>query len=193
MPETGEILVDGKNMSEYSQIGNRKVCGLLCQNFNLYSTTLKENITMGDDIYCEEDIMNAATLAQCDAFLNDIPLGLNSTIGRDIDNKAIELSRGQAQRIALARIFLSNAYLCLLDEPTAAIDNIVEKKIVNNLWIQMQGKTTIVITHRLDITRLVDRIIVMDNGTIVESGSFDDLMSRKSIFHDMYQYQMGGE
>lgn len=153
-------------------------------------TTIRNNITMGACGFTDKEIADAATKANCD-FLNDFEKPLDVSIGKEIYPEAIELSGGQSQRIALARCFLSRSSLILLDEPTAAIDPIFEKSLIAHLLEVMSAKTSVIVTHRLDITQFIDRIYVMEDGGIVESGNFNELMSKKSIFKDMYESQRG--
>ncbi len=163
---------------------------MLMQEFNTYYTTIRNNITMGSDEYTDEEILKAAHKAKCD-FPDSDEHPLDASIGKEIYPDAIELSGGQSQRIALARCFLSHCPLILLDEPTAKIDPIFEKPIIEHLLDTMSKKTSVIITHRLDITEYVDRIYVMEDGEIIESGTFKDLMSKKSVFRDMYKSQKG--
>lgn len=188
-PSEGEILINGESISRSSKSFTKNTLGLMCQNFNLYYVSLKDNIRMGDDSYTDDEVMKAAELAQCGEFLGSLENGIDTAIGKEIDEAATELSGGQAQRIALARIFLSMAPIIFMDEPTAAIDPIFEKAITDNLMQKIEEKTTVIITHRLDITRFVDRIYVMENGAVIESGTFNELMGKKSVFSDMYRSQ----
>lgn len=188
-PTEGEILINGENISHSSRVFTKNTLGLMCQNFNLYYVSLKDNIKMGDNSYTDAEVMEAAELAQCGEFLGSLENGIETTIGKEIYESATELSGGQAQRIAMARIFLSKAPVIFMDEPTAAIDPIFERAITDNLMKKTEGKTTVIITHRLDITRFVDKIYVMENGTVIETGTFDDLMGQKSVFSDMYRSQ----
>ena len=164
--------------------------GMVMQEFNTYYTTIRNNITMGACGFTDKEVADAATKANCD-FLNDFEKPLDVSIGKEIYPEAIELSGGQSQRIALARCFLSRSSLILLDEPTAAIDPIFEKSLIAHLLEVMSAKTSVIVTHRLDITQFIDRIYVMEDGEIVESGNFNELMSKKSIFKDMYESQRG--
>lgn len=188
LPQKGAILFDDQSIENYDLDGH-SLC-LMSQNFNLYSTTLKNNINMGNFNYSEEEIQQAAHLADCDDFIKRLPLGLDSTLGRDIYENAIELSGGESQKIALARVFLSNANLIIMDEPTAAVESLSGVSTIKRILDKFSDKTVIMVTHRLDITKFVDKIYVMDNGEIVESGSFQELLSKKTMFYDMYKYQM---
>lgn len=188
LPQKGTILFDDQSIENY-ELNGHAFC-LMSQNFNLYSTTLKNNINMGNFNYSEEEIQQAAHLADCDDFIKRLPLGLDSTLGRDIYENAIELSGGESQKIALARVFLSNANLIIMDEPTAAVESLSGVSTIKRILDKFSDKTVIMVTHRLDITKFVDKIYVMDNGEIVESGSFQELLSKKTMFYDMYKYQM---
>lgn len=189
LPQKGAILFDDQSIENYDLDGH-SLC-LMSQNFNLYSTSLKNNINMGNFKYSEEEIQQAAHLADCDDFIKKLPLGLDSTLGRDIYENAIELSGGESQKIALARVFLSNANLIIMDEPTAAVESLSGVSTIKRILDKFSDKTVIMVTHRLDITKFVDKIYVMDNGEIVESGSFQELLSKKTMFYDMYKYQLG--
>ena len=188
LPQKGTILFDDQSIENY-ELNGQAFC-LMSQNFNLYSTTLRNNINMGNFNYSEEEIQQAAHLADCDDFIKRLPLGLDSTLGRDIYENAIELSGGESQKIALARVFLSNANLIIMDEPTAAVESLSGVSTIKRILDKFSDKTVIMVTHRLDITKFVDKIYVMDNGEIVESGSFQELLSKKTMFYDMYKYQM---
>ena len=163
---------------------------MIMQEFNIYYTTIRNNITMGVQNYSDEDILKAVQKAQCD-FLNVYDLPLDTEIGKEINSNAIELSGGQSQRIALARCFLSQIPFVLLDEPTASLDPIFEKPLIDHLLETISNKTAVIITHRLDITKFVDTIYVMEDGEIIESGNFNELMGRRSVFKDMYESQKG--
>lgn len=189
LPQKGTILLDDQSIENYDLEGH-SLC-LMSQNFNLYSTTLKNNINMGEFKYTEEEIQKAAHLADCDDFIKKLPFGLDSTLGRDIYEDAIELSGGEAQKVALARVFLSNANLIIMDEPTAAVESLSGVSTIKRILEKFSDKTVIMVTHRLDITKFVDKIYVMENGEIVESGSFQELLDKKTMFYDMYKYQLG--
>lgn len=189
LPQKGTILLDNQSIENYDLDG-QSLC-LMSQNFNLYSTTLKNNINMGNFKYTKEEIQQAAHLANCEDFINKLPLGLDSTLGRDIYENAVELSGGEAQKVALARVFLSNANLIIMDEPTAAVESLSGVSTIKRLLEKFSDKTVIMVTHRLDITKFVDKIYVMENGEIVESGSFQELLDKKTLFYDMYKYQIG--
>lgn len=171
------------------QLSDNQLISLLSQNFNIYFASIRDNVTMGKVGFSDDDVLEALTLAECDEFFNKFNDGLDTKIGRQYDVNAVELSGGKSQRIALARVFLSESPLVFLDEPTSAIDPIFETSILENLEKKLKGKTNVMITHRLIMTKLADRIYVMDNGRIIEEGSFDELMESKGMFYDMYNFQ----
>lgn len=187
-PTSGEITADGINLSKFDLIDNQFI-SLLSQNFNIYFASIRDNVTMGKVGFSDDDVLEALTLAKCDEFFNKFKDGLDTKIGRQFDENAVELSGGQSQRIALARVFLSESPLVFLDEPTSAIDPIFETAILENLEKKLKGKTAVMITHRLIMTKLADKIYVMDNGRIIEEGSFAELMELKGMFYDMYKFQ----
>lgn len=190
--DSGKLMIGGMNIDRLIGEQRSGLYTLLCQNFNLFYGTIRDNITMGDESYTDEEIFAAAAGAHCDKLIRSLPQGLDTLIGREIDEQAVEFSGGQAQRIALARVFLSQAPIVLLDEPTAAIDGEDVKEIIDGLLKQKQGKTVIMISHNLNIVSKMDRIFVMEQGELVETGTFDGLLASKSIFSDMYQFFMGG-
>lgn len=189
-PDSGGISINGHRKKGTTFQEN--AFSLMAQEFNLYSTSLRNNITMGDDTYSQEQINKAVKAAKCDELIGELPKEWNTVLGHDLYEDAVELSGGQAQRIALARTVLNGGKFVIMDEPTAAIDPTFEREIIDGLMESVDEKTVMIITHRLDITRNVDKIYVMDNGEVVESGTFEELTGRKTLFRDMYQFQIGG-
>lgn len=187
-PDSGYVSIKTANNCEVNLADSFP--NMIMQEFNIYYTTVRNNITMGVQNYSDEDILNALQKAECD-FLNIYDHPLDTEIGKEINTNAIELSGGQSQRIALARCFLSQIPFVLLDEPTASVDSIFEKPLIDHLLETISNKTTVIITHRLDITEFVDTIYVMEDGEIIESGKFNELMRRRSVFKDMYESQKG--
>ena len=189
-PASGEISIDGKDVSKYFCHGQHCAISLMSQNYNIYKLSIKDNVVMGQ----EEDsgrISEALDKAQCGDFVDALTEGAETKLGRDLYENATELSGGQEQRLALSRVFYDDSSLILMDEPTAKIDPLLEERIFSRSMDDFRDKTVMMITHQLGITKLFDRIIVMDNGKIVEEGPFDELMGRESVFRDMYNYQMG--
>ncbi|MGI4752571.1 MAG: ATP-binding cassette domain-containing protein [Janthinobacterium lividum] len=132
--------------------------------------------------------MEAAKKAYAHEFIEKLPLGYESLVGE----RGIKLSGGQRQRIAIARAILKNAPILILDEATSQLDSVTEEYIKKSLWDLMQGKTTIVIAHRLSTLLHMDRIIVFDKGRIVEDGSHNELLDRNGLYKTLWDSQIGG-
>ncbi len=188
-PTSGEIKINNIDLSKY-RISD-KILSIMPQQYNMYNSSLSDNVTMGNVEFTKEMVEDALVKAFGGDFLEQLPNGLDSSLGGDTDEGAIGLSTGEMQRVAIARMLVNQSKLIIMDEPTATIDPVFEKKIVNEIINWARGKTCIVFTHRLEITQCVDRIIVMDNGQIVESGSFSELSEKNTIFRDMYKHQKG--
>ena len=188
--DCGKLLLGGINIEELNDEKRSGLYALLCQDFNLFYGTIRDNITMGDNSFTDEEIYAATVGAHCDELIKSLPKGLDTLVGREIDENAVEFSGGQAQRIALARVFLSKAPIILLDEPIAAIDGADVRDIIEDLLKQKQGKTVIMISHNLNVISEMDRIFVMERGELVETGTFEGLLASKSVFSDMYKYLM---
>ncbi len=155
----------------------------------LFHRTLAENIAYGKRDAAKEEIEKAASLAHCDEFIKDLPYGLDTYVGE----RGIKLSGGERQRVAIARAILKNAPILILDEATSSLDSHSEMLIQDALNNLMQGKTTIVIAHRLSTIQKMDRIIVVDNGKIIEQGSHQELLQNEnSLYKKLWELQAGG-
>lgn len=155
---------------------------------SLFHRTLMENIRYGCVEASDEEVIQASKKAHCDEFISQLHEGYQSLVGE----RGIKLSGGQRQRIAIARAMLKNAPILILDEATSALDSVTEKYIQDALHQLMKGKTTIVIAHRLSTLSEMDRILVFDNGQIIEDGSHDALIRLKGHYAKMWQMQAGG-
>src|SRR5204862_7650644 len=145
----------------------RTQIAIVLQDTLLFSTTVRENIAYGRPEASEEEIVDAARRAQADEFIRELPNGYASLVGE----RGGHLSVGQRQRIGVARAFLKDAPVLLLDEPTSALDPATESAIMDTIKELMRGRTTLIATHRLATTHRVDRIVVLENGGIVEQGT----------------------
>jgi ATP-binding cassette subfamily B protein len=155
----------------------------------LFHRTLAENIAYGKRGAGREEIEKAAELARCDDFIKDLPQGLETYVGE----RGIKLSGGERQRVAIARAILKAAPILILDEATSSLDSHSELLIQDALNNLMQGKTTIVIAHRLSTIQKMDRIVVVDEGKIVEQGSHRDLLEKEgSLYKKLWTLQAGG-
>ena len=181
-PIAGEILVDGKNIRDVQMTSYWRQIGFVPQETLLFGGTIEENIRFAKEEATLEEIQEAARSANADTFINECPDGYQTIVGE----KGIRLSAGQRQRIAIARAILKNPHLLILDEATSSLDNESEKLIQEALERLMQGKTSFVIAHRLSTIHNADKILVMDNGQIVETGTHQELMDHQGLYQYLY-------
>ena len=168
---SGDIYIDGKNMNEYDISEYRQNLALVPQEVLLFGGTIRENILYGKPNATDAEIIEAAKQSNSWEFINQFPEKLETIVGE----RGIKLSGGQRQRIAIARAILRNPSILLLDEATSSLDAESEKVVQDALNILMQGRTSIIIAHRLATIREVDKIYVLDGGKIVEQGTHDEL------------------
>jgi len=186
--EKGRILVDGQDIAQITLDSLRKQVALIPQDPLLFHRTLEENIRYGRIDASQGEVIEVAKLAHCDEFIRKCPEGYQSLVGE----RGTKLSGGERQRIAVARAMLAGSPILLLDEATSALDSVTEKYIQDSLEKLMQGKTTIVIAHRLSTLAKMDRILVFDQGRVVEEGSHHELLSKGGHYARMWRMQAGG-
>ena len=186
--EQGRILIDGQNISSISQNSLRASIGVIPQDPSLFHRTLLQNISYGCENASEPEIIAAAKKAHAHEFIETLPESYNSLVGE----RGVKLSGGQRQRIAIARAFLKNAPILILDEATSQLDSINENLIQESLINLMKQKTTIVIAHRLSTLQHMDRILVFDSGKIVEDGSHQELLALNGFYQKLWEAQVGG-
>ncbi|ETO92373.1 ABC transporter ATP-binding protein [Legionella oakridgensis] len=185
----GEISIDGQNIKQVSQSSLRDQVGVIPQEPELFHRTIMENIRFAKPGATEEEVMQAAKNAYCHNFIMELPEQYNTFVGE----RGVKLSGGQKQRIAIARAFLKNAPILILDEATSSLDSVTEQEIHNALLKVMENKTTIVIAHRLSTLKNMDRILVFDKGHIVEDGALSKLLKNKQgCFHRLWEAQAEG-
>ncbi|MFA6355021.1 MAG: ABC transporter ATP-binding protein [Candidatus Paceibacterota bacterium] len=185
----GRILVDGVDISNVSQKNLREEIGFVPQDPVLFHRTLMENIRYGKRDATNEEVIKAAELAHCDEFIANLPKGYETYVGE----RGVKLSGGERQRVAIARAILKNAPILILDEATSALDSESEMLIQDALHNLIEGKTVIVIAHRLSTIRGMARIIVIENGKIIEDGSHDELLEIEGgIYKKLWSIQAGG-
>lgn len=184
----GRILIDGQEIAEVTLESLRRQIALIPQDPILFHRTLRENISYGKPEATEHAILLAAKLAHCDEFIRNIPGGYEAKVGE----RGTKLSGGEKQRIAIARALLVDAPILILDEATSSLDSITENYIQDSLETLMQNRTTLVIAHRLSTLSRMDRILVFDEGKIVEEGSHKMLMDKKGLYFKMWSMQVGG-
>jgi ABC-type multidrug transport system fused ATPase/permease subunit len=151
----------------------------------LLSGTVRDNIAYGRPEAALEEIQEAARKAQADDFIRALPEGYDTNLAE----RAVNLSGGQKQRLAIARAFLKNSPILVLDEPTSALDAETEEALLSALHLLVKGRTTFIIAHRFSTIRLADRIIVLNQGTLVEQGSHDELISADTFYRRLYAMQ----
>jgi len=178
-PETGRILIDGIDVTLADPSWLRRQIGVVLQESFLFNGTIKENISFHYPQAHMEEIINAAHLAGAHEFIVELPEGYDTMVGE----RGVALSGGQKQRIAIARALLTNPRILIFDEATSSLDSESEAIIQRNLRQICQGRTVILIAHRLSTLRIADKIIVLDKGEIVESGTHDELMNKKGLYH----------
>jgi ABC-type multidrug transport system fused ATPase/permease subunit len=171
--ESGEILVDGKNIYDYELENLRGNMSIVPQDVILFGGTIKENIAYGNPDASDEEIMVAAKQANALNFIESFPEKFETMVGE----RGIKLSGGQRQRIAIARALLKNPSILILDEATSSLDSESEKLVQEALEILMQGRTSIIIAHRLSTIRSADQILVLDKGVIAEQGTHQELIA----------------
>jgi ATP-binding cassette subfamily B multidrug efflux pump len=191
--EGGEIRIDGQKVSAVTQDSLRRHIGMVQQEGSLLHRSVRENILYGRPEATEAEMIEAAKQAQAHEFILDLhdPEG---NVGYDarVGERGVKLSGGQRQRITLARVILKDAPILLLDEATSALDSEVEAAIQETLYGMMAGKTVIAIAHRLSTIAEMDRILVLDEGRIVEEGTHDALLARGGLYADFWSRQSGG-
>ena len=185
-PTEGAIFLDGHSLSEYDLESLRSQIALVTQNVVLFAGTIRENIAYGAMADCtDEQVMAAAEAAHVMEFVSRLPDGLDTEVGE----KGTKLSGGQRQRIAIARAILKNAPVLILDEATSALDTESERHIQAALENVMQGRTTLVIAHRLSTIEGADKIVVMEQGSIVEQGCHQELLQENGVYAGLYNMQ----
>jgi ATP-binding cassette subfamily B protein len=185
---SGEIVIDHENISQVTQQSLRESIGYVTQEPLLFHRTVKENIAYGNPRATQEDIIEATKKAYALDFIKALPNGFDTIVGE----RGVKLSGGQKQRVAIARALLKNAPILLLDEATSALDSESEQVIQKALWQLMKGKTAIVIAHRLSTIQKMDRIIVLDEGKIIEEGSHKALLENNGLYARLWTHQSGG-
>ncbi len=191
--EQGRVLIDGQDIKQVTQSSLRSQIGMVTQDTSLLHRSVRDNILYGRPQATEADMITAAQRAEAHDFI----MGLVDAKGRKaydahVGERGVKLSGGQRQRIAIARVMLKDAPILLLDEATSALDSEVEQAIQANLYTLMQGKTVVAIAHRLSTIAAMDRLIVLDQGRIVEEGTHRGLLANKGLYASLWAHQSGG-
>lgn len=188
-PTAGSITIDGNELRDLDLSSLRQHIALVTQEVMIMADTIRANITCGFDHYTDAEIQTAAHAANADEFINQLPNQYDTVIGE----QGVGLSGGQRQRLALARAFLRNAPIIILDEATSSLDSRSEQHIKNSIEKLMQGRTVFVVAHRLSTILHADVIVVMEQGRIIDRGKHGELLERCPLYQKLYHIQMSGE
>jgi len=186
-PLSGELEIDNVDIKNLKLSSLRGSIALVSQNTTLFPGTVRENIAYGNPDSSEEQIQNAARIAEAISFISELPEGMDTNIGED----GHKLSGGQRQRLAIARAVLKDAPILVLDEATSNVDNETEAALQRSIEKISIDRTTLIIAHRLSTIRNADRIIVLDSGIISEEGTHDDLINNNGIYSRLWAVQTG--
>jgi ATP-binding cassette subfamily B protein len=192
-PVEGRILLDGHDLKEYDLQELRTQVGVIFQDFQRYQMTVSQNIAIGNirELHNQELIENAAQKSMADELMERLPDKYDQMLGRRF-NKGVELSGGEWQKIALARAYMKNAQLLILDEPTAALDARAEYEVFLRFADLTRGKSAVLISHRFSTVRMADRILVLERGELIEIGSHDELLAQNGRYAELFHLQAKG-
>lgn len=184
----GRILIGGQDISRISQADLRSLIAYVPQDPAMFHRTLRDNIAFGRPGATDAEIRRASDAAHVTEFVDALPAGFDTIVGE----RGIKLSGGQRQRVALARAILRDAPILLLDEATSALDSESEILVQHALWQLMEGRTALVVAHRLSTVARMDRLVVLDGGRIVEQGSHAELLVSQGTYAALWEHQSGG-
>ena len=191
--ESGRILIDGQNIAEVAQESLRAQIGMVTQDTSLLHRSIRDNLLYGKPEASEAQLLDAVRKARADSFIPLLDDGMGGHgFDAQIGERGVKLSGGQRQRIAIARVLLKDAPILVLDEATSALDSEIEAAIQESLDTLMQGKTVIAIAHRLSTIARMDRLVVIDQGRIIETGSHSELIAAGGLYARLWQHQTGG-
>jgi ATP-binding cassette subfamily B multidrug efflux pump len=190
---SGRILIDGQDIAQVSQTSLRANIGMVTQDTSLLHRSVRDNLLYGQPSASEAEIRQALQSAEAESFIELLrdPSGRKG-LDAHVGERGVKLSGGQRQRVAIARVMLKNAPILILDEATSALDSEIEAAIQQSLYRLMEGKTVLAIAHRLSTIAAMDRLIVMDEGRIVEEGTHQELLERGGLYSRLWAHQSGG-
>ncbi|MBQ2654215.1 MAG: ABC transporter ATP-binding protein [Methanobrevibacter sp.] len=184
--DSGSIKIDGVNITEYDKHSLRSLVGMVLQDSWLFSDTIENNIRYGNLEACEKEIVDASKQVYADNFIRQLPEGYKTELNEDSDN----ISHGQKQLLTIARTIISTKEVLILDEATSSVDTRTEKLIQKAMDRLMEGKTSFIIAHRLSTIRNADKIIVIENGEVIEQGNHEELLAKKGYYYNTLNAQL---
>lgn len=192
-PVSGQIMADGRDIRDYDLQDYRKSIGTVFQDFKIFAGSVKENVLMDaiDPEIPEEPVRQALVHSGLEERLAALPNGMDTMMTTEFEKEGVNLSGGESQKLAISRVFYKDAGLIILDEPSSALDPIAEYQLNHAMLDMAEHRTVIFISHRLSTTRLADRIILMENGQIVEQGTHDSLLKAQGKYAGMWNVQAG--
>jgi len=192
-PSEGRILLDGKDLRDYDLKDLRDATGIIFQDYQRFQMNVGENIAVGNIEEREETTMikDAAQKSLADAVIEDLPGKYQQILGKRFEG-GVELSGGQWQKVALARAYMRDAQLLILDEPTSALDARAEHEVFLRFAELIHGKTAVLISHRFSTVRMADRILFLENGTLLELGSHEELIAKEGKYAELFALQAQG-
>ncbi|NTU56837.1 MAG: ATP-binding cassette domain-containing protein, partial [Anaerolineales bacterium] len=183
--ESGEIRLGGESLQSLNQDEVRKRCALVSQNSYFFNTSIRENLRLARPKVTQEEMESATKSAQIHEFITGLPKGYDTFIGE----QGLRLSGGERQRLAIARALLKDAPILILDEPTANLDPVTEKQVLDTLFEVMRGRTSLLITHRLVGLENVNEILVMDHGRVLARGRHAELLASGGLYRRLWELQ----
>lgn len=186
--DSGEILIDGQNIANVSRDSLRKNVAIVLQDTVLFSDTVRNNLLYANESATQENLDEAVRMSRCEEMLKMLPDGYDTVL----TGSGANISQGQRQLLAIARAFVADPKILILDEATSNVDTRTEKAIQSAMQLIMHDRTSIVIAHRLSTIRDADLIVVMDKGKIVEKGNHEELLAQKGKYYDLYMTQFAG-
>ena len=187
-PTAGTVSYGGNTLPDYPLAAYRERVAVLFQDYQIIAATLAENVTMGAQVD-EARVLDVLHKVGFDEMLQKLPLGIHTPLTKEFDDEGVNLSGGEAQKIAIARVLYSNAQVLILDEPSSALDPLSEYRLNETIRELASDKTVIFISHRLSTTRMADTIFMLENGTVIEQGSHDELIAQGGKYAEMFNLQ----
>ena len=189
-PTEGEILYNGRSLREYDIPSLRSRIGTVFQDYKIFASTIAENVLGSECAEADRDtVTDALTKATFREKLDSLEKGMDTELTKEFYDEGVNLSGGESQKVAIARIFAKPYDLIIMDEPSSALDPIAEYELNHTILEYAQDKTVVFISHRLSTTRMADRILMFTDGKLIESGSHDELMAQNGKYAEMFKLQ----